>query len=119
MRLPVTIPSILFLVMAVFASSGCKQDKPPINPEQMSSLLLELHLAEAYAQQLAKENATISYKNEDSLLVFNAEILKRQKISEADFRKSLNWYKSRPELLDSIYQNILSNIAILNAKYNK
>jgi hypothetical protein len=30
--------------------------------------------------------------------------------------QSLEWYKSKPELLDSMYQNILSEIAILHSK---
>lgn len=110
---------ILSIGLSLILIAGCKQDKPPLGPEQMSKLLLELHLAEAYAQQIPRETETISYKNEDSLLIFNAEILKRLRVSESDFRKSLNWYKSRPELLDSIYQTILSDIAILNSKYNK
>ena len=114
-----TILLFLSLLLGIFTfASSCKQDKPPLSPEQMCKLLLELHLAEAYAQQLPNSAAT-NYKNADSLFMFNAEILKRQNVSEMDFRKSLNWYKSRPELLDSIYQTILSNIAILNSKYNK
>lgn len=85
----------------------------------MGKILLELHLAEAYAQQLPKDSNHLSFKNEDSLIVFHAEILKKQDISEIDFQQSINWYKSRPELLDSIYQGILSEIAIMNSKHNK
>ena len=33
-----------------------------------------------------------------------------------EFLQSLEWYKSKPELLDSMYQNILSEIAILHSK---
>jgi cytidyltransferase-like protein len=48
-----------------------------------------------------------------------AEILKKYHISETTFKTNIDWYKMQPEMLDSVYQNILSEIAILQSKENK
>ena len=110
-------PFILLLALALAGS--CGEKPPPISSSRMTELLLQMHLAEAYAQQLPKDSLQVSLKNEDSLLVFNARILKHYGVSENDFRNSMEWYKARPDILDSMYQNILTEIAILQSKENK
>ena len=85
----------------------------------MGRVLLDMHLAEAYAQQIPRPEGQISMRNEDSLKVFQARILNKHGITESSFRNATNWYTSHPEMLDSVYQNILSEITILSAKENK
>lgn len=84
----------------------------------MSGVLLDMHLAESYAQQIPG-NKGADLKNQDSLLRFNADILRKHRVTEAQFKTSINWYKQRPDLLDSIYQSILSEYIIMQAKVNK
>jgi hypothetical protein len=112
------IRNLIFLLAFTLLSS-CMEKAAPISSARMTELLLEMHLAEAYAQQMPKDSLQVSLKNEDSLLVFNARILKQQGVSEEEFRNSMEWYKARPDILDSIYQNILTEIAILQSKENK
>lgn len=107
----------LFLLLAFI--SACREAAPPLTPKRMGALLLDLHLAEAYAQQIPRPESQVSMRNEDSLKAFQAGILTRHGLSESAFRKAINWYTSHPEMLDSVYQNILSEIAILAAKENK
>ena len=59
---------------------------------------------------------TLEIKNTDSLVIFTREIFTKNQVTEMEFLQSLEWYKSKPELLDSMYQNILSEIAILHSK---
>lgn len=98
---------------------ACKEKYTPLSHAKMSKILMELHIAESYAQFATKDSNQTSYKNEDTLLLYNAQILMNNKISEQEFQKSIDWYKVHPELLDSIYQKILSDIAILTSKHNK
>ena len=82
----------------------------------MTQVLLELHLAEALAQHIPKDSLQNEIKNTDSLVIFTREIFTKNQVTEKEFLQSLEWYKSKPELLDSMYQNILSEIAILHSK---
>lgn len=107
----------LLLLLACF--TACRDAAPPLAPKKMGAVLLDLHLAEAYAQQIPRPEGQISMRNEDSLKVFQARILNRHGLGESAFREATKWYTSHPEMLDSVYQNILSEIAILAAKENK
>jgi Domain of unknown function (DUF4296) len=109
---------VLIAFLMVLGSSSCKEAQPlPLNV--MSKILLKMHLAESYAQALPKrENSTV-YKDPDSLLKHHAVILDEHRISKEEFEKSLNYYKKHPDLLDSIYQLILADVAILQAKNSK
>jgi len=82
----------------------------------MTQVLLELHLAEALAQHIPKDSLQNEIKNTDSLVIFTRGIFTKNQVTEKEFLQSLEWYKSKPELLDSMYQNILSEIAILHSK---
>jgi hypothetical protein len=119
MRKRKSLPKLLLLSLVGSWLIACERDKAIIPPAKMGKLLLELHLAEAYAQQLPKDSNQVGLKNQDSLALFQADILQKLHVSEKDFQQSLNWYKTKPELLDSIYQGILSEIAIMHSKHNK
>ncbi len=105
--------------MLGIAFASCISTPGPIPVPKMTKILLEMHLAESYAQHMPKDSGQTSIKNEDSLLVYNAQILKANQITEKDFQNSINWYKTKPELLDSIYQTLLTDIAILQSKVNQ
>lgn len=95
---------------------GCKTDAPPLSMKQMSSILLDLHLAEAYAHHLPKDSMHRGLKNEDTLLYFNAQILKDHKTTQNELQTSLAWYQSRPELLDSIYEQVMNELSVRESK---
>lgn len=113
------------VISCIFFAVACnKSDHLPMG--KMSKILLKMHLAEGYAQVLPKnepltdgKSGSMLLKNEDSLLKYNAMILKEFNITKTDFQNSLQYYKRNPELLDSIYQMVLSDIAILQAENKK
>lgn len=107
--------TILFFIF--FTVSCSKQ--APVPMKKMSEILLRMHLAEAYTQVTPRVENGVSIKQEDSLLKFNAMILKEFNITKKEFNYSLDYYKQEPVLLDSIYQVVLSEIAILQAKNKK
>ncbi len=107
------IISILFLAIWMM---NCTNNKGILPQKKMTQVLLELHLAEALAQHLPKDSLQKDIKNQDSLAIFTKEIFTHNKVTEKEFLQSMEWYKSKPELLDSMYQNILSEIAILHSK---
>jgi len=105
--------SILFMALLMM---NCSNNNGILPQKKMTQLLLELHLAESLAQHLPKDSLQNEIKNRDSLAIFTKEIFTHNKVTEKEFLQSIEWYKSKPDLLDSMYQNILSEIAILNSK---
>jgi hypothetical protein len=102
----------LFSTLFIFFANACKEKEPTLSIKTMSSVLKDMHIAEAYAQHMKKDSTNPTIKNADSLFVYNAEILEKHHLNEKEFYKNIDWYKNHPELLDSIYQNILTEIAI-------
>jgi|JI8StandDraft_1071087.scaffolds.fasta_scaffold610634_1 hypothetical protein len=107
--------ALLFLFILLNLVS-CRNEFKPLSTEKMSKILMEIHIAEAYAQYVPKDSTKTELKNTDSLKKFMASIFIENKINETEFKESIDWYKSRPELLDSIYQQVLTDIAIWQSK---
>jgi hypothetical protein len=93
---------------------------PSISPAKMSSMLTDMHLADAYAQfSTSKDSLSHEIKNEDTLKWSYARVFQIHKVSEKEFKDNLNWYKKHPDLLDSVYQKVLSSLAIYQSKQNR
>jgi len=105
-----------FIFFLALLMVNCNNNKGILPQKKMTQVLLELHLAEALAQHLPKDSLQNEIKNQDSLAIFTKEIFTHNKVTEKEFLQSIEWYKNKPELLDSMYQNILSEIAILHSK---
>jgi len=113
------IRTYLLFFIALCSLVCCQTDKPPISIDQMSKVLLDMHLAESYAQQMPKPVDHYTLKNEDSLRKYHAGILKKYQLSEKQFLQDLHWYTNHPTLLDSVYQIMLTDIAILQTRNNR
>lgn len=108
--------SVLIIFFSTLFLWSCKDDKDIIPQKKMTQVLLELHLAEALAQHLPKDSLEHEIKNSDTLALFSKKIFSKNNVTEKAFLKSMDYYKSKPEMLDSMYQNILSEIAIMHSK---
>jgi hypothetical protein len=82
----------------------------------MRNILMEMHLAESFAQHIPKDSIHFLLKNEDSLRQFNADILHRYSVTEKEFATALNYYKTQGETLDSIYQDLLNELSVRQAR---
>jgi hypothetical protein len=103
-------------VSAVLYLVSCASQEPDINPKKLKSLLYEMHLAEALAQHIPKDSLHFTMKHEDSLQQYTADILKQHGVTEKQFQQSMDYYKRKPALLDSIYQEMLAEIAVQQTK---
>lgn len=106
----------LLFITAILAAS-CSEKKPPVPFNTFKNVLKELHLSEA----AAGVPGTSIYESfaTDSSARFNALALKKNGISEAQFREALAWYKDRPELLDSAYRLVLNELTLMQSDINK
>jgi len=97
--------------------TACTEKAPPLPFKTFQVVLKELHLAEA----AATVPGTAFYKDfsADSSARYNAMVLKKNGLTEEQFRVALAWYKDRPELLDSAYKMILTDLTLMQSDINK
>ncbi|MGC4056747.1 MAG: DUF4296 domain-containing protein [Chitinophagaceae bacterium] len=97
-------------VLNVFSSCQ-REDKPPIPREQMAQILIDIHLAEAYAGILTKDSvhAAVKVKNIDSLAVYYKEILQKHQVKADSFDSAFKWYRYHPALMDSLYERVVAH----------
>ncbi|MBS1783153.1 MAG: DUF4296 domain-containing protein [Bacteroidetes bacterium] len=110
-----TFIAFIFIVLL----SACKEKVVQhLTPAQMQSLMLDIQLAESLSMSLHPDsNHRSSEKNMDSLAVFYHSIFLKHNISDTEFKASLYWYREHPELLDSIYTNMIPTLTQMGAKY--
>ena len=108
---------LIFLAIMLFS---CRHaSKPPadlIPTSTMEKILLDVNLAESYSL-IAKDSLhRAGTKNTDSLTLYYKSIFAHYKVSGDQFATSLNWYKGNPELLDTMYNNIIPVVTAMQTK---
>ncbi len=111
--------NVCIVAYCLICFQSCGEPKPTLSVSKMTNLLLEMHLAESYGQQIRIDTLGRSMPIQDSLLSMNAALLKKYQVTEKEVEESLQWYSQRPELLDSMYQQILSELAIMASKNDR
>ena len=111
--------SYLSILACLLFSCSDSEEKIPENifpKTAFETILKEIHLAEA-SFELNKtkdmENAKIELYHD----YFN--IYKKNKISEEDFKETLNYYSENPEKLEQIYTNILEQLTKERSKLDQ
>ena len=121
-NMPIYLNRIFAVLLSTgsFLFSACGTKMPSISPAKMSSILTDMHLADSYAQfATAKDSLSHEIKNQDTLKWSYARVFQIHKVSENEFKDNLNWYKKHPDLLDSVYEKVLSTLAIYQSKQNR
>ncbi|GBL34814.1 hypothetical protein EMGBS15_04090 [Filimonas sp.] len=111
---PAVVVSLTFVLLF-----SCKQEPEPLPMERMSQILTELYIAESYVQYLPKDSTRPEPSKIDSLKKFTAAVFAENRTDETEFKRSIDWYKSRPELLDSVYQQVLTDLSIWQTKIDR
>lgn len=94
------------------AAVACKQATGyHLPPKTMKSVLLDISVAEAYSMQVKDSLHRGGGKNYDSLAIYYGYIFDHYKITEDQFRQSMDWYKNHSTELDSLCTDLLPVIA--------
>jgi len=106
---------LFFGIISIILS--CQQEKqavaePVLNEGNMTAILVDLHLIEAHITQL-KLNASAS---KDSLFYFKQLLFKKNRISETDFKMSLNYYSHYPDQIKEIYTEVKTILRSMDLK---
>lgn len=108
--------NLFFSVLLFFAA--CKSDKTPsgiMEPEQMTSLLTQLHIVDGSLYNVTQiPDSLYKYGTAKYLDVF-----KKFHTDSVQFKKSYKYYTSHPELLETIYEQITINLKTKSDSLNK
>lgn len=85
------------------------KEQAPIPPEQLSAILIEVHLAEAYSSLMHRDTAAGTAKNLDSLGIYYKHILSKHKLTPRAFDSVVQWYRFHPAQMDSVYAKVVAH----------
>jgi hypothetical protein len=102
---------ILFALLSIGLLSCHKHNRTKIpadiiQPDSLVQVLTDVHILQATMQlgYPQTDSATTSQKAFEALW-------KKHHITESDYQKDMKFYSYHPELLDSVYDKVLSNLA--------
>ena len=101
----------LYCSLLVVFLAGCTGKKINIpeavlQPAEMKSILVDVHVAQA-AIGIHAVNDSVQYSLEDYL----AFIYKNHHTNREQFDSSMKFYASNPEMLDSIYKDVIEDLS--------
>jgi hypothetical protein len=98
----------IVLLVAVFCVASCARPKGKVLPkDKMVPVLVEIQLAEAEANNMNPLEGGKSLK----VISEYDRIFTKYNIQPEDFYSSFEYYKSKPALMDSLYQDVLTELA--------
>ncbi|RJE75321.1 MULTISPECIES: DUF4296 domain-containing protein [Reichenbachiella] len=100
----------LLAVLTLTFLNACKRDRPEdvISKSKMTEILIEQHLLEAKVL-LLKVRTDSTNKVYNSL---EQEIFEKYGVDKAMYEKSYQYYISKPELLDEIYEVVVDSLNV-------
>ena len=110
---------LIHLLLVALLVSGCVNDeklpKDTMSEEHMAVILTDIHLAEARVNRLQLRSL------DSSLMIYNklkADIWKKHKVDTTAYRKSYDYYMTRPETMTRIYEKVNKKIEIREKNNN-
>lgn len=82
-----------------------------LTKEQIIPVLVDIHLAQS-AVTVYQYNDTLKYNINE----LTAAILKNKNVTTEKFKKSLKFYSDNPELMDEIYQQVISDLTEIQGR---
>lgn len=94
----------------LFSSCSRKEEKIPddiLKKEIMVPLLADIHIAEA----AAVINSSAYESSKKDIKSAYHSVFSKYSITENDFRRSMDYYTMHPELLDKIYEEVITELS--------
>ena len=98
---------ILFFFVSIFVTA-CRDGRAPegvIENTKMISLLTDIHLIDSYFSSSGRYDSTSQPVNNYYRVVF-----KKYDTDSVQFQKSLRYYSANPDVLDTMYHQVLQKI---------
>lgn len=111
---------VIFL-SSLFMACQEKVELPPVPVAKMSKILVDLQFSESYSIGLGLDSlsgANQFKKNQDSLSVFYASVFKHHQLTLEQFNEAMDWYRNRPQKMDSLMVVSLQEFEQQKTKFN-
>ncbi|NEU07954.1 DUF4296 domain-containing protein [Flavihumibacter sp. R14] len=97
------IPGFFVLI---FVAACARNDVPQgiIESDKMISVLTDVHLVDSYVSSAAYDSTTRPIK------MYYKVVYQKYKIDSVTFQKSLRYYSRQPEVLDTMYYQVLKTL---------
>ena len=113
---------VLLVLVPILLLFGCQHGGGPsdehLPPKLMQKVMMDVNLAETYCTHVQDGVHRGSMKNTDSLSAYYKTIFAHYKITEEEFYNSMEWYKSHPEELDSVYARMIPLASAMQPRLN-
>jgi len=103
---------IILMVILAFACSNNKLPKGILTEEQITPVIVELHLAEAINSHRNEKDLSRENYQEDLYLT----ILKKYKLDEKVFEASILYYGKHPDKYKPVYDEVLNRLNEMSVK---
>lgn len=98
----------LFMLPLMVACQKSEKPKEVLTQAQLSALLVEVYLAEAKLDAIAKPKDTvIKY-----FLPYEEKLLKRLNVSDSVLRKTYAYYLEHPKELEQVYDSVIDTLTL-------
>lgn len=106
---------IICLVAALFSCQTKEKPKEILTQAQLSSLLVDIYLAEARLEAIPKiKDSTIRY-----FMPFEQKLLKDKGVPDSVLRKTYTWYMANPKELERVYDSVIDTLSLREQKINR
>lgn len=110
----------VFILLVMFAAcSTDKVERPPIPFEKMQALMTDIYVAEVEAAFIDSSRTLEKEKNIEVLSQSYASILNHYQVSFEEFKDAYIWYTLHPQIMDSLFQGMLTQNDSLQKVYDK
>ena len=110
---------IIFFISTAFIISSCMEKEISIpenilKQKEMSSILTDIHIA-----QSAINNKIVTDSMNYTINDYLNYILKQHKTEKEDFLASLKFYSEHPDILQEVYDSVLTSLSRMEAATEK
>jgi len=106
---------IIFILGAILSCQTKEKPKLVLTQAQLSSLLVDIYLAEARTESIPKgRDSTIRY-----FLPFEQKLLKGRGISDSILKLTYTYYMSNPKELEQVYDSVIDTLVLREQRTNR
>ncbi len=104
-----------FIVMAFLYGCGSdvvQEEKPPIDQDMFTALMIDVQLAEGMKTQ----KIFVTKKNPGAINMLYEDIFAKHGVTEEEFQKTFTFYRERPGLFEVVYEQVLDSLSKLDVE---
>ncbi|MBI1767408.1 MAG: DUF4296 domain-containing protein [Bacteroidetes bacterium] len=105
----------IFILASMLSCQTKEKPKQILTKAQLSSLLVDVYLAEARTESIPKiKDSTIRY-----FIPFEQKLLKDRGIADSVLKETYTYYMSNPKELEQVYDSVIDTLVLREQRVGK